>query len=56
MLVGFLIVLFILTMYITLTDGFTPLMVVPIALLPIAILNFRTVNQIIKEIESREKS
>jgi hypothetical protein len=56
MLVGAIIVLFSITMYITLTKGFTPLMIVAIALLPIAVLNFGTVNRIKKEIESREKS
>lgn len=56
MLLGTLIVLFGLSLYITFTKGFTPLIIIPIALLPIGIVNFNTINNIKKEINSRTKS
>ncbi|MEZ7527113.1 redox-active disulfide protein 2 [Cloacibacterium normanense] len=52
-LLGSLIVLFGLSLYINFTKGFTPLTIIPIALLPIAIVNFNTINNIKKEINSR---
>lgn len=55
-LLGALIVLIALSLYITFTKGFTALLIIPLALLPIAILNFLTVKKINKEIESRKKA
>ncbi len=56
MLIGMLIALFVLSIYTTITKEFTPLLIIPIALLPIVIMNFSTINKIKTEINSREKS
>lgn len=55
MLTGVLIVLFILTTINTINKGFNSLAVVPIALLPILIMNFNTLNEIKKELNARNK-
>ena len=52
-LLGMLIVLFLLSLYITFTKGFTPLLIIPIGLLPIVIVNYNTINEIKKELKSR---
>ncbi len=52
-LLGMLLVLFILSLYITFTKGFTALLIIPIALLPIVIVNFNSINEIKKELKSR---
>ena len=53
MLSAVLLFLFCMTLFLSVTKGFTPLLVVPIALLPILILNFNTLNEIKKELTSR---
>jgi Na+-transporting methylmalonyl-CoA/oxaloacetate decarboxylase beta subunit len=53
MLSGVLLFLFCMTLFLTVTDGFTPLLVVPIALFPILIMNFNTLNEIKKVLTSR---
>ncbi|CAM3963950.1 Redox-active disulfide protein 2 [Flavobacterium branchiophilum] len=52
-LLGMLLVLFMLSLYITFTKGFTALLIIPITLMPIVILNFNTINEIKKELKSR---
>lgn len=52
-LLGMLIILFILSLYITFKKGFTSLLIIPIALLPIVIVNFNSINEIKKELKSR---
>lgn len=49
-----LILLFVLSLFITIKKGFTALLVVPIALSPIAILNLNNLKNIQKEINSRK--
>jgi Na+-transporting methylmalonyl-CoA/oxaloacetate decarboxylase beta subunit len=53
MLAGMLIVLFTLTIFISIKKTFSPLSVVPIALLPIVILNLLNLKTIKKELDSR---
>lgn len=50
-----LIALFVISLYMTIRESFTPLLVVPIALLPILILNIKSINNIKKELDSRKK-
>ncbi|MCL1667103.1 redox-active disulfide protein 2 [Elizabethkingia ursingii] len=52
--IGTLILLFVLSLFITFKKGFTALLVVPIALSPIAILNLNNLKSIQKEINSRK--
>ncbi len=54
LLLGMLFVLFVTTLYMTFTHRFTPLFIIPIALLPIVILNFNSLNKIKEELRSRE--
>lgn len=54
MLISALSVLLILCIYITLSKGFTPLLIVPLALSPIALLNLNSLRSIDKEIKTRE--
>ncbi|PUB34744.1 hypothetical protein C8J95_102412 [Elizabethkingia sp. YR214] len=53
-LIGTLILLFVLSLFITFKKGFTALLVVPIALSPIVILNLNNLKNIQKEINSRK--
>jgi Na+-transporting methylmalonyl-CoA/oxaloacetate decarboxylase beta subunit len=53
MLAGMLMVLFALTIFISIKKTFSPLSVVPIALLPIVILNLLNLKTIKKELDSR---
>lgn len=48
------IVLFVLYLYITIQKGFTPLLVLPIALMPILIVNIKNIQSIKKELEKRK--
>ena len=50
-----LIVLFAVSLYMTIMESFTPLLIVPIALLPILILNIKSINNINRELGSRKK-
>lgn len=54
MLGGALIVLFGLYLYITIQKGFTPLLILPIALMPILIVNIKNLQRIKKELEKRK--
>jgi Na+-transporting methylmalonyl-CoA/oxaloacetate decarboxylase beta subunit len=54
-LAGILLVCFIVLIYLSLKKGFSPLLIVPIALMPILILNITKINNIKKELNSREK-
>lgn len=49
-----LIVLFGLYLYITIQKGFTPLLILPIALMPILIVNIKNIQSIKKELERRK--
>lgn len=51
---GTLYVLFGLIIYLTIRDGFNALTIIPIALLPILLLNFNNLKEIKKELKSRE--
>ncbi|MET4081640.1 hypothetical protein ABIB40_001589 [Pedobacter sp. UYP30] len=51
---GVLLLLFCLNTYNTIKKGFTALSVLPIALLPILIINFSTLSKIKKELASRD--
>lgn len=53
MLAGSLSILFFLTLYITITKEFTSLMIIPIALLPILLLNLNNISEINKVLKSR---
>ncbi len=55
LLLGSLSTLFALSLYNTITQKFTPLLVMPVALLPIVIINFSTINKIKAELSSREE-
>ncbi len=55
MLIGALITLLALAVYITINKGFTPLLVIPLALSPIVFLNLTTLKAIKKEIQARNK-
>ncbi|AQX84852.1 redox-active disulfide protein 2 [Elizabethkingia bruuniana] len=52
--IGTLVVLLVLSIFITIKKGFTALLVVPFALSPIAILNLNNLKSIQKEINSRK--
>lgn len=52
---GMLIVLLVLGIYISFKKGFSALVVVPIALMPILMLNVISIKNIGKELKSREK-
>ena len=54
MLISALRVLLVLCIYITFVKGFTPLLIIPLALSPIALLNLNSIRSIDKEIKSRE--
>lgn len=54
MLSGTLLFLFSLIIYLTIKNGFNALTIVPIALLPILILNFNTMNKLKKELKLRD--
>ncbi|CAI9687649.1 MULTISPECIES: hypothetical protein [Elizabethkingia] len=53
-LIGTLVILLVLSIFITIKKGFTALLVVPFALSPIAILNLNNLKSIQKEINSRK--
>lgn len=55
-LAGLLLPLFILSLYKWMTKGFTSLVVVPLALLPIVFVNLKKLKEIQKELEMREES
>lgn len=55
MLGGMLMVLLVLAIYISFKKGFSALVVVPIALMPILMLNVISIKNIKKELTSREK-
>lgn len=54
MLGGALVVLFGLYLYITIQKGFTPLLILPFALMPILIVNIKNIQNIKKELEKRK--
>ena len=49
-----LIVLFIITRYEPINKGLTPLLTIPVALLPLLIICYRQLNSVNKELKSRE--
>jgi Na+-transporting methylmalonyl-CoA/oxaloacetate decarboxylase beta subunit len=51
---GILIVLFVVAIYLTFKKGFTPLIVVPIALMPILIIKVINIKNIKAELQSRQ--
>lgn len=53
LLIGALIALLALAAYISINQGFTPLVIVPLALSPIVLINLNTLKAIKKEIQSR---
>lgn len=53
LLTGALLALLAITIYISINQGFTPLFIVPFALLPILLLNVNTLRGIKKELRSR---
>lgn len=55
MLGGMLLILLVLAIYISFKKGFSALVVVPIALMPILMLNIISIKNIQKELKSREK-
>ena len=54
MLAGALLVLLIIAIILSLQQGFTPLVIIPFALLPIVLLNLNTLKEIKKVLNSRE--
>jgi mannose/fructose/N-acetylgalactosamine-specific phosphotransferase system component IID len=52
--IGMLSLLFVLSIYITIKKGFTPLFVVALALFPVVTLNLKNLKNIRDEIESRK--
>jgi len=52
-LIGMLLVLFCLGLFLTFTKSFTPLTVVPLALMPIVIINFGNIKKIKAELKLR---
>jgi hypothetical protein len=50
-----LLIVFITALYTTIQKGFTTLLIIPIALLPIAILNYNNLTAIKKELNERKK-
>ena len=54
MLIVILLLLFILSIYISIKKGFTPLLVIPIALFPVVSMNLNNLKSIKKEIDSRK--
>ncbi|EOR30079.1 hypothetical protein [Elizabethkingia meningoseptica] len=53
MLIVTLIALFLISLFISLKKGFSPLLVIPIALLPVVSMNLNNLKNIKKEIDSR---
>ncbi|WP_316772763.1 redox-active disulfide protein 2 [Pedobacter frigiditerrae] len=53
MLAGAIFVLFVINIFLAFKKGFSSLSVIPIALLPIALLNINSLKEIKKEIKSR---
>ncbi|WP_336664448.1 redox-active disulfide protein 2 [Elizabethkingia meningoseptica] len=53
MLIVTLIALFLISLFVSLKKGFTPLLVIPIALLPVVSMNLNNLKSIKKEIDSR---
>jgi Na+-transporting methylmalonyl-CoA/oxaloacetate decarboxylase beta subunit len=53
LLTGALLTLLAITIYISINQGFTPLLIIPFALLPILLLNVNTLRGIKKELHSR---
>ncbi|HFK5569138.1 redox-active disulfide protein 2 [Elizabethkingia meningoseptica] len=53
MLIVTLIALFLISLFVSLKKGFTPLLVIPIALLPVVSMNLNNLKNIKKEIDSR---
>lgn len=51
---GILFLLFVVNIFLFYKKGFTASLVVPFALLPILLLNFKTLSDIKKELQSRE--
>ena len=56
MLISALSLLLILTIYITIIKGFTPLLIIPLALSPIVLLNLNSIRSIDKAIKLRENN
>ncbi|MFC3560796.1 redox-active disulfide protein 2 [Pedobacter jamesrossensis] len=56
MLAGMLLFLFVVNIFLAFKKGFSGLTVIPIALLPIVIININTVKEINKELDSRNIS
>jgi len=54
-LIGALVTLLAFTLYTSINQGFTPLLVVPLALSPIVFLNLTTLKAIKKEIQARNE-
>lgn len=52
-LIGALMALLVLTVYNTINDGFTPLLIVPFALSPILVMNYLQIVSINKELKNR---
>lgn len=53
MLIVTLIALFLISLFISLKKGFSPLLVIPVALLPVVSMNLNNLKNIKKEIDSR---
>lgn len=53
MLIVTLIALFLISLFVSLKKGFTPLLIIPIALLPVVSMNLNNLKSIKKEIDSR---
>ena len=56
MLITALSLLLVLTIYITFIKGFTPLLIIPLALSPIVLLNLNSIRSIDKAIKLRENN
>ena len=56
MLISALSLLLVLTIYITFIKGFTPLLIIPLALSPIVLLNLNSIRSIDKAIKLRENN
>ncbi len=52
-LIGASLTLLVLGIYITINKGFSPVLIIPIAMLPIGILNFNNLNKIKEELKKR---
>jgi hypothetical protein len=55
-LTGALIVLLVISILTTIKKGFTPLVIVPLALLPILIINYNQISTINKELKNRQSN